>query len=416
MREFNNLNLWGYMVFYPFQPIGLDSTNPSTRSPEKTLAENSMWAGRKIKNLTHSMQIKTNMQEVFNQSHTLKSENRIDEQIHTQTDVAQSPSAQPVQNRANILFRFRHALYETTIPQSKGPRGMRYEPINTPELREKIVKENFRYAGYMYGGSKNNIKGTENGVQVTFDSKTNSILMWNAISLSPSENKILLEVNKKLTEELGFKIDERGNFYHFETGTIFNLVYDHKQKEVIICFMGLGNGIHVDTTKEEQNNLNAKALKTVVQNTLGGVPLAITQAIQLGKLLKEITHETGFTPVMVGHSHGGSLAQAAAIGNGLKGIIFNPEPIGTGIKAIIDKLIGKENRKIFAKQVIAFSVKGDWLTDGSIHALSRFGRDYGLPVSTVMGKGYQLPKAGDTLDQNHCNFYQSFTLLANEQQ
>ena len=132
------------------------------------------------------------------------------------------------------------------------------------------------------------------------------------------------------------------------------------------------------------------------------------QAIEIGTLLKNATEGSEIKPVLLGHSHGGSLAQVAAISNGLKGVIFNSEPIGIAVKKAIDKRIGKEKRKIFAKQVIAFSIESDWLSGGLIDNLCRIGRDSGLPVPTVFGKGYRFPRVSRSWAENHMLFLHSF--------
>ena len=53
----------------------------------------------------------------------------------------------------------------------------------------------------------------------------------------------------------------------------------------------------------------------------------------------------------------------------------------------------------------------DWLTDGKINAICRFGRDFGLPVPTVFGKGYRLPAIPGGLAEKHFGFHAAFLKL-----
>lgn len=305
-------------------------------------------------------------------------------------------------------------IQEITRPQSKEPSGMRYEDLSKPdkrELRETILRDNLSYAAYMYGGAKKrDLEETRDAMQFTVDVVNNNVLYWKAKPIDDAKNQVLLNIAKGCLE-MGFQVDEAGNFYHLETGTIFNLVYDLKKQEVAICFMGLGNAIRLSVPEDQQKKINSAALKATISNSVGHVPQAISQAMRIGRLMKNKIAETGIQPVMVGHSHGGVLAQAAAIANGLKGVVFNPEPVGIGTKAAIDKRIGVEKRKAFAKRVTAFSVKGDWLSDGKINAFCQFARDYGLPVPTVMGKGYYLPEIEGSLKDKHCEFLAAFCKL-----
>lgn len=306
-----------------------------------------------------------------------------------------------------------HVTAQASIPTSRSPKGMRYEDLSAPRnqaLREQVLKDNLCYSAYMYGRLKfeKYTEGLENGMQITI--VDDELLMWRAKDCSPEENKILLDIARAVTRQMGFEVDPQGNFYHLETGTIFNLVYDIEKKEINVCFMGLDNAELVTISKKQQASLNSVARKATIASALGSVPKAVTQAMAVGQMVKALVAGSQIKPVMVGHSHGGELAQAAAIANGIKGVVFNAAPLGKGTKKAIDAQIGKKNRQAFSQQVTAFSVKGDWLTDGSINALCRFGRDHGMPVATVMGKGYQLPTVPGR-QAKHCNFYEAFTSL-----
>lgn len=303
---------------------------------------------------------------------------------------------------------------QATMPQT--PRGMRYEdlsPSHKCELRKKIIKENFPYAVYMSGEVRKNVDEDVDGIQFSFDLETERLKWWGISTLITSIQKnILLNITKSLLSiEMGFKVDELGNFYHLTTGTIFNLIYDGKKKELSICFMGLDSASRLKIPKNQQGKINAAAAKAAFFNSLGNVPEAVIQAIAIGDLIKKTIRGTDIQVVMIGHSYGGTLAQVAALSSGLKGVIFNAAPLGTGTKDKIDELISKEKRKEYAQQIYAFSVKEDWLTDGLIGDFCRRGRDLGLPVPTVMGRGYQLPKVGGNLKDVHCHFLRAFKEL-----
>lgn len=363
-----------------------------------------------------------------------------------------------------------------------APRGMRY--ANTTESEEgiQVLKENFRYAAYMYDGSfLENKKGAEHGMQITlsndkpgdkpgvndhslvinhfrflknerrYESLPNekikddyaflrrgpvknqhekkekpdvdvqkldlryiSTVGYNKKYLFFKENHIRLLNNvANGIKELGFNVDEDGHFYDVKTGTIFNLVFDKDNNELNVCFLGSGNE-HVikDVSESDRHAVLWNGIKAIGYNVVGGCPDAMTQAMKIGELLKAQTEKSDIKPILVGHSHGGALAQAAAIKNGLKAVVFNAEPLGVGVKRAIDASIGKEVRKANTNQVTAFSSKGDWLSDGAIAAICRFGRDRGWPVPTVLGKGYQLP-GNESSDKEgwmlkHNNFYGHF--------
>lgn len=377
------------------------------------------WVGHKVEPQTGEESQLLNNIETVAQTQLANSSNEIGENAKKASiETNQMPITEALQSKENAGIRpeltLPHASGPASIPSPKGPRGMRYEDLTLPEnskLKDEVVENNLRYASYMYGKlrSKEQPEGGEHGMQITISE--NKLLYWEAKATSADETTVLLNIAKDLTQEMGFQVDENGNFYHLETGTIFNLVYDSDRKEVNICFMGLGNAFHVKIPKDQQKKLNNSAIKATASSALGKVPKSASQAMEIGSMVRRRVAKSGMKPVMVGHSHGGGLAQAAAISSGSKGVVFNAEPLGSGTKKMIDSQIGKENRKAFSKEVTAFSMKGDWLTDSSINALLCFGRDHGFPVPTVMGKGYKLPTVEGDKQDKHCNFYEAFKSL-----
>lgn len=158
----------------------------------------------------------------------------------------------------------------------------------------------------------------------------------------------------------------------------------------------------------KKNQLDKASKYAAISEVFGQIPTSIPQAIEIGKILKEFSGKgTHLTPIIVGHSHGGGLAQTASIANGLKGIIFNSRPIGNATKHLISQEIINEN----SKKVTAFSVKGDWLTykHSSLSIYSIFENVLGM---SNIGQGYFLPNLDHEQGwTNHGGFYRSFEIL-----
>lgn len=107
--------------------------------------------------------------------------------------------------------------------------------------------------------------------------------------------------------------------------------------------------------------------------------------------------------MVVGHSHGGGLAQCAAAANDIKGVVFNSRPMGAGIR----RYIGQDNVAERAKNITAFSGQGDFLTGiGIVNFLAKgFERLTGIPVPRTIGTGYNLPAAPKKDAVQHMAFF-----------
>lgn len=217
------------------------------------------------------------------------------------------------------------------------------------------------------------------------------------------DKKALEEMVGKLID-MGFKQKE-GYFYDVNTGNIFTIACD--KNELVLCFEGMD--AHVGLLKDDPDASNAMSIAQSSQmkkEYMGNVPASAQQAIDLGKLLKEVAKDHGATPVVVGHSHGGGLAQAAAAAADIKGVVFNSRPIGRGVRKYIqEKYIeeGKketnpkssnELRKEFIKStddnITAFAGKGDFVTKG-VRALTLVVNGMlGISVPRNLGTGYYI--------------------------
>lgn len=276
------------------------------------------------------------------------------------------------------------------------------EGVENKDLREAVIKENFRYAAYMYANADVRRKeGGEHGVLLS-----RSGIDRSAISVEHLE--VIRNIEIKLKDELGFEVDPFGNYYHQETGNLFNLVFDKERNEVIVGFMGLGNQNKlIDVSDEVKEKIGNAAVNTVLADFLGGIPDASLQAIEIGKILKTITDKTGITPVIIGHSHGGGLAQTAACANGIKGIIFNSRPMGANVRRYIGQAKIAENEN----KMVAFSVKGDWVSGNrALNFLAAaFERITGYVLPRNVGKGYHLPNMPEEdSDYHHNSFHEAF--------
>ncbi len=215
----------------------------------------------------------------------------------------------------------------------------------------------------------------------------------------------------KLTD-MGFKQYE-GLFYHVDSGNVFSLFYDKENNEVLFSFSFLGVGGQIP---EVGMRLMITRVLSVIGDWLGGIPAAATQAMEIGKMVKEAVQDSDITPVMLGHSHGGGIAQCAALANNLKAVVFNSRPIGAGVRRYIGQNTVAEN----SKQVTAFSVKSDCLTDNKAinHLGMAFERILGIITPRSVGTGYYLPKLvpGDSfyrsdIEMNHMDYWAAFGKL-----
>jgi|GEM_PF-5581535 len=270
------------------------------------------------------------------------------------------------------------------------------------DLRKEVVANNFQYAGYMYSAANWKRLGR------------NAILLsskYGNVGFPQDKIEHLIAFDKKL-HDMGFKVDLEGNYYSTTTGTMFNLVYDKEKKELVTCFMGLGNEENLSIKEEEQDNIISASFGAAGKDWFGAVPMATLEAIKIGKALKQTTEAADLTPVFVGHSHGGGMAQAGALANGIKGVAFNSRPLGAGVRRYIGQSKVAEN----SKNITTFSGKGDWLTGTVvINTLAiLFERLTGIPVPRSVGTGYHLPKLkNEGLLDNHVKFYEEFSLLKN---
>ncbi len=289
---------------------------------------------------------------------------------------------------------------------------------------QNIAKANLHYAGYLDGKgveSEGTYATSVSDINFSTDEKKQQVqqLFDEIKELGfATDSKVVSDTLKSL---LGFGADESipdtdpdssKFFYHVETGSIFKLAIDYDKKEIMFCFYGLGT--ESQKFKETDNDTKSEILKNSIKQTtidaLGHPSKASTQAIKLGAALKRCAEGVGFSPVAVGHSHGGSLAQCAAVANNMKGVVFNSQPMGAGTR----RLIGQKKIAKNAGQITAFSGQGDWLS--RTRALNIVGilfeRITGLPVPRTVGKGYNLPK-GDGLNNNnqHNDYYSQLNKL-----
>lgn len=265
------------------------------------------------------------------------------------------------------------------------------------ELEEKVLNENFRYSAYMYAGSHH---FCYRGHVKDYKSKPEKYFLLSPNMEFPSDvdkevQNTLLNVQENLTQ-MGFEAVD-ANYYHEETKISFNVAYDYETKEVVFCFMAIyGENIF---RREKGVEGSDERWKMALYDWIGGIPTASLQAIEIGEKIKKATAGTGITPVMVGHSHGGGFAQAAAAANGLKSVVFNSRPMGPGMRRYIGQSKIAEN----GKNMIAFSTSGDWLTANKLINLIAilFERIIGIVVPRNLGVGYRI--GGDCSD--HENFH-----------
>jgi hypothetical protein len=254
------------------------------------------------------------------------------------------------------------------------------------ELQDQVVKENFRYAAYM--------KSWDNDSHVEdYRVKPKFVYLLNdenfPYEIEDEALSTLTEIRKNLFK-IGFEYEKDNLFKlnHAKTNINFHIAYDVERKEVILCFRGI-------------KSFFSYAMLESLQDWFGGHPSASLQAIEIGKILKEATAGTSIKPVTIGHSNGGGFAQAAAAANGLKSIVFNSRPMGSGMRRYIGQNKIAEN----AKNMVVFSTKGDWLTGNRVVNLIAilFERIIGIVVPRNIGKGYQL--ANYCKYDTHDNYY-----------
>jgi hypothetical protein len=285
----------------------------------------------------------------------------------------------------------------------------KYEKLAKPASQEKghqIAKEFLRYAGYMegnwdrLGGDKS--PGYEAVRWKGYLIKSYEIDEWVGFSQAQEIKNIILRLNG-----LGFQEDSNGKFYDPKTGTIFHMVYDvsdKKSPEIVLCFEGLGCEEHLDVSRKIQKKVGQANLSAAVREFMGGLPKASLQAMELGKILKEECEKGKLKPVVIGHSHGGGIAQAAAAAAGIKGVAFNSRPLGAKVR----KKIGKEVLQENAQNITAFAGKHDWLTRIKLFnkTASILRKTLKIPLPRTIGKGYDLPKAENRpKEENRFSFH-----------
>lgn len=209
-------------------------------------------------------------------------------------------------------------------------------------------------------------------------------------------------------KNLGFKRDaSTGIFYCEDTGTCFTLAIkwdpENKKSEIVACFYGLGR----DSLREGNcDDLTAAhAWDTAITDFVGFVNQGAIQAMNLGHVLKRYAKEnsTDIKDVkLVGHSHGGGLAQTAALANGLKAVVFNSRPIGVGVRRYIGQ--GKVAKN--AEKIIAFSSCGDYLSSfTTVNVVAKLiERFTGIMLPRTAAKEYEVPNIlQDPFDRNAFN-------------
>lgn len=280
------------------------------------------------------------------------------------------------------------------------------ESSENQALRKEVVQENFCYFAYMYMGFSHwgSKEGAENGLLLS--SKSTALAL-----LTDDQKNIVKNIETKF-EKIGFKVDKRGNYYNTKTGNMFNLVYDNKKNEIVVCFMGLGNHVNLSITDQESKDISDASIFTAAADWLGAIPAATKEAIKIGSILKKATKGSDITPVLVGHSHGAGMSQAGAAANGIKGIAFNSRPMGAGTR----RYIGQSRIAKNAKHITTFSGKGDWLSGNRvINTLGIiFERVTGIAVQRSIGTGYYLPDVpSKNANYNHVCIYDIFKKLKN---
>lgn len=235
-------------------------------------------------------------------------------------------------------------------------------------------------------------------------------------SLDKAGSTKFKEFDTKL-QNLGFTKTPMG-YFDTKTGNMFNIAYDSRNKNLTVSFWGLGNQNilqkHGLINEEQSNALGKNSTIQAGLDFFGGVTKSGLQAIEVGKLLKEATEGTDIKPMLGGHSHGGGLAQCAALATGLQATVFNPRPMGAGMR----RYIGQDKIAENSKNITGFSVKGDFLTDNKLlNALAitmekvtgiiaprNIGNFYKVPTLTPDSKNSPWPPITSDKALNHCAF------------
>lgn len=281
---------------------------------------------------------------------------------------------------------------------------------------ENLIKQNYFYAASMYRGEGASVhfQATKKTLSEGCYHEVNEITLQktgkDTSVITTCFNEIISNLKK-----LGFECDQEGNYYNLKTGTMLNLALIQKsenEKEVAVCFMGLGaetaerfltekkkkNSQTEDKDKQELkdivNTIRMQSMKAVLAEFFGRKPSdASKEAIEIGKIVKQASEKAKMIPVMVGHSHGGGLAQAAAVVNGIKGVVFNSRPLGAALRRAIENDGIDIQEK--AGKIRAFTTRGDHVSDiKAINFLAAsFERLTGIYMPrTVAFHGHVLPK------------------------
>lgn len=240
---------------------------------------------------------------------------------------------------------------------------------NTP-LDQETAQKNKHYADYMG-------KPGRTGYTSEMDPNTNAILTRNSVEKTQSQAKKLKEnlLNKFNTNDF---IQQGKTFVHKKTGVKFHIVVNEEKKEVGVCFYGLGMGPATGN----------KGIKAALREFLGGKPKAAEVAKSIGEMVKNICkdysdeHNETFDAVMIGHSHGGGLAQYAAAANGVKGVVFNSRPLGAALR----KQLIKEGKLENESNIYHFSSGGDFLTD------NKFFNFLSKGIKKIAGRNALIPQ------------------------
>ncbi len=201
--------------------------------------------------------------------------------------------------------------------------------------------------------------------------------------LPEDTKKLFLQLKSELSD-IGF-LPADGNtdkgFYHKESGSRIAVMCSRDGKELSIFIQGL---------QDPKAKGFFPRLKQVLSESVGGKPPSTDLCLKMGKVLEKLKNEnSNKTFSVVGHSHGGNLAQIVALTAGIKGVCFNSRCISGKTQ----DLIGKENIAQNAGNITHFNKEGDWLTGtrairglatvwakitGSAKA-ERFGTQFSLP-------------------------------------
>lgn len=294
----------------------------------------------------------------------------------------------------------------------------RYMELSSKDpSHRKLAREHLRYAQFMrkYDSDHKPYEGIPNAVILK---KKNGQFSLEAPGRSSvvdlQTQKTAAQLHYKLFD-LGLESNENGYYSSAKTGTVIRLVLDPEKKEISACFYGLKQG-----DPETRAKIKGRNVFAAMREFFGGVPEAATQAAAIGAAIKEVAAEMGFNAVMIGHSHGGGLAQAAALPNDLKAVVFNSRPMGAGVRRLYqDKL------PTSADKITAFSGKGDWLGGNRVmNSLSRFLERIGITAPRTIGQGYNLPEAPGAerrsaisrLNFQHSKFFEQLKAIAGEDQ